>query len=230
MSFMKISKLFFIKTILKEGKWFFIIPLLIIVLSLSFQNFDSPFNVTILSLCVIVMAYTIFFLRPPTHFPDSNDSLIFSSADGKILDIEKNVDCPYLPGEKFHKITIFMHVANLHWNQSPIDGTIIFEEFHSGQFQNAFKIVNSWQDNEHQVIGLENKKLNIKVVVIMVAGLIARRIRFMRHPFEKLKQGDILGLIRYGSANILYIPANYELLISNKQKTRAGKTILAKKP
>jgi phosphatidylserine decarboxylase len=224
---MKPNSMYFIKTILKEGKWFFIIPFLVLIFICCFTVF-TWYTTIILLLALFIIGYTIYFLRPPKNFPVENDDLIYCSADGKIIDIEHDVSCPYdESSQKYHKVIIFMHVANMHWNQAPINGEITFTQLHKGKFKNAFNIIKTWQDNEHQVITIENKEKKVKIVMAMIAGLIARRIRFFAKIKQSLKQGDILGLIRYGSANVIYIPTTFYITVQLGQKVRAGKTILA---
>lgn len=213
--------------ILKEGAKVFIISLILAVtFFILFIKSNSPYYLIATAVFLFLFFYTFFFLRIPKREIIQDDDIIYASADGKILSIEENIEAPLFMDGKVHRVVIFMHVANVHWNLAPINGEVSLCEYKKGKLKAAFS-PESWKENEHQMIGIENKEKNLKVLVYMVAGLVARRIRFFKKETDLLKQGDIMGLIKYGSANVLYVPASSTLLVKEKQKTKAGKTIIA---
>jgi len=213
------------KDILREGKLVFITTLILAIVSIILKVILSyDFFIYIAAISTFIFFYTLFFLRKPVRNIKINDNLIYSSADGYILKIEQDVIPPYYIDEKYNKIVIFMHVASMHWNLAPISGIIDFVYYQKGKFKAALSS-SSWKENEHVAIGINRD--GIKVLMIMIAGLIARRIRFIKKEKDKIDQGQILGLIKYGSANTLYIPKDFKIVVKEGQKVRAGKTVIA---
>jgi phosphatidylserine decarboxylase len=217
------------KEILREGKKVFIASFLLFAVFLGLYIFYPFIGYLALSLAgLFFFGYTVFFLRLPKREVKADPDVIYASADGYVLEIEENIQPQeYLDGPA-HKIVIFMHVASMHWNLAPIEGEIDFLEYKTGRLGSALSPA-SWKENEHQLIGIKNDKNNVKVLVAMIAGLIARRIRFFRKKGDSVVQGERFGLIKYGSANILYIPAEFKIQVEKGQKSRAGKTIIARR-
>jgi phosphatidylserine decarboxylase len=214
--------------IIKQGWKVFLITLVMafVLLACSYA-FSQPVLFWAASLPLFVFFYTIFFLRIPCRTIQKDDNVIYASADGYVFDIQKDVNAPvYLEG-KVHKIVIFMHVASVHWNLSPIDGIIEHESYHPGEFKNVMK-ASAWDVNEHQFIGLKHRTKDFKVLITMIAGLIARRIVYFKKKNDKIGQGERFGLIKYGSANIIYVPSSFEVTAVVGQKSRAGKTMVAR--
>ena len=155
----------------------------------------------------------IFLRIPPAS--ESDENLLYASADGYVFSIEENVKAPAYIEEPVHKILIFMHVASVHWNYSPMEGKIGFLDYRKGQFKNVIKPA-AWDVNEHLLIGMENDKKKTKILISMIAGLIARRIRFFRETDSHVGQGERFGLIKYGSANAIYLPASeFEITVKS---------------
>ncbi|HOJ49481.1 MAG TPA: phosphatidylserine decarboxylase [Spirochaetota bacterium] len=213
------------KDILREGKLVFISTILISILFFTLYYIFSINTLLYFSIIsLILFLYTLFFLRKPVRKIKIDENVIYSSADGYIIKIEENVEVPYYINDKYNKVVIFMHVASMHWNLAPISGKIEFLKYQKGKFKAALAS-SSWKENEHMAICINNN--GIKVLMIMIAGLIARRIKFFKKELDNIQQGEILGLIKYGSANTLYIPKTFKIKIKEGQRVRAGKTVIA---
>ena len=142
----------------------------------------------ILSLLMIFLfGYTIFFLRVPRRKTKIDPDLIYASADGFVMLIDEDCEAPAFLEGRVQKVLIFMHVASMHWNLSPIEGTVEYEKYQKGSLKNVMK-ESSWQTNEHQLIGIENKENNIKILVSMIAGLIAKGESVIDHA-EIIERG-----------------------------------------
>tara|TARA_B100001245_G_scaffold226429_1_gene201897 strand:+ start:1910 stop:2422 length:513 start_codon:yes stop_codon:yes gene_type:complete len=167
----------------------------------------------------------IWFFRDPGRDISSNKSQIISAADGKICFIGES----YPPKEtnisiKFLKVSIFMNVFNVHINRSPISGTIENIYYKKGKFFNASLDKASEYNERNSIIISDNKN---KIIVVQIAGLIARRILSFVREKDYLKRGERLGLIRFGSRVDIYLPLKYKIKVSLKDKVRAGETVIA---
>ena len=135
----------------------------------------------------------------------------------KEMGLEKN---------KFTKISIFMNVFDCHVNRSPCSGKVLETLYKPGKFLNA-SLDKSSEDNERNYYKIKSSH-NENIIVVQIAGLIARRIVTEVSVDEELKQGSKIGMIRFGSRADLYFE-NYNPLVKVNQKTIAGETLIAKK-
>ena len=177
---------------------------------------------------LILTVWCVYFFRNPsrvTPFSDKNN-LIIAPADGKIIEIVKiNPDNEIgLPKGDYIKIGIFMNVFNVHVNRSPASGIIINKNYIPGLFFNASLDKASKENERTSVVMSVNK---IKIAFVQIAGLIARRIINEVEVNEKLKAGQVFGLIRFGSKVDTYIPNNSKIRVLKGQTCIAGETILA---
>ena len=131
-----------------------------------------------------------------------------------------------LEEKKFTKISIFMNVLDCHVNRTPCDGKISEIFYKPGKFLNA-SLDKASEDNERNYYKITNMQ-GEDIIVVQIAGLIARRIVCESSKDQELKQGDRIGMIRFGSRVDIYFE-NYKPLVKVGQKTIAGETLLAKK-
>ena len=131
-----------------------------------------------------------------------------------------------LDARKFTKISIFMNIFDCHVNRTPCEGKISEILYKPGKFVNA-SLDKASEDNERNYYHIKNN-LNEDIIVVQIAGLIARRIVCESSKDQHLTQGERLGMIRFGSRADVYFE-NYESLVRVGQKTIAGETLLAKK-
>ena len=172
---------------------------------------------------IVMMLFCLNFFRDPKRIIPKQNNLIISPADGKIIKIDEVEDSN--SGEKFKIVSIFLSVFNVHANRMPIDGKFIDVQYVKGKFLAAFDHKAS-EFNERTEIKIDTKFGIIKVK--QIAGLVARRILCYAKAGEKMKAGDRLGFIRFGSRTDIILPANFNLKIKLHQKVYGGETIIGK--
>jgi len=204
-----------------EGYKFLAISILITI----FLYFLSTF-MGLIGLVLSIWVY--YFFRDPERISINDDKYLTSPADGEVLMVHE-VDGPKelgLNDKKFTKISIFMNVFDCHVNRTPCDGKISEIFYKPGKFLNA-SLDKASEDNERNYYKIINNH-GEDIIVVQIAGLIARRIICETSKDQDLKQGDRIGMIRFGSRADVYFE-NYMPLIKVGQKTIAGETLLAKK-
>ena len=157
-----------------------------------------------------------------------DESYLTSRADGLVLQVLET-DGPKelgLENKKFKKVSIFMNVFDCHVNRSPCSGKISEILYKPGKFINA-SLDKASEDNERNYYKIKNSH-GEDIIVVQIAGLIARRIVTETSVDEELQQGSRIGMIRFGSRADLYFE-NYEPLVKINQKTIAGETLIAKR-
>ncbi len=177
---------------------------------------------------LLITIWVYYFFRDPERFPIKNENYLVSPADGKITQIvETNGPAELgLEGKKFTRISIFMDVLCCHVNRVPFTGKVEKIYYKPGKYINA-TLDKSSEENERNYLKLKNSDGN-EVVIVQIAGMIARRIVCNPKEGDTMNQGDRFGIIRFGSRVDLYFN-NYTLLTSIGQSTVAGETLLAKK-
>ena len=184
---------------------------------------------TFLGLVGLVLSiWVYYFFRDPERISINDNDYLTSPADGEVLMVHE-VDGPKelnLETEKFTKISIFMNVFDCHVNRSPCEGKISEILYKPGKFLNA-SLDKASEENERNYYKITNNDGD-DLIVVQIAGLIARRIVCESSKDQQLNQGDRIGMIRFGSRADVYFK-NYKTLIKVGQKTIAGETLLAKK-
>ena len=177
---------------------------------------------------VILSIWCVYFFRDPERFTPTDDDVIVSPADGRVISISEVRPPETLSADKnkkMIKISIFMNVFNVHVNRIPISGKVAWMKYVPGAFFNA-SLDKSSEDNERMITKLEVKK-DIFVFIVQIAGLIARRIKCDLEENQNVKIGNRFGIIRFGSRVDLYLPLNYGVAVLLNQTAVAGETILA---
>ena len=176
----------------------------------------------------VLSVWVYYFFRDPERIPINNDNYLTSPADGEVLMVHE-VDGPKelgLEEKKFTKISIFMNVFDCHVNRTPCEGKISEILYKPGKFLNA-SLDKASEDNERNYYKITNNQ-GEEIIVVQIAGLIARRIVCESNKDQQLQQGERIGMIRFGSRADVYFE-NYETLVKVGQKTIAGETLLAKR-
>ena len=176
----------------------------------------------------VLSVWVYYFFRDPERISINNDNYLTSPADGEVLMVHE-VDGPKelgLEDKKFTKISIFMNVFDCHVNRTPCEGKISEILYKPGKFLNA-SLDKASEDNERNYYKIINNQ-GEDVIVVQIAGLIARRIVCESNKDQQLQQGERIGMIRFGSRADVYFE-NYETLVKVGQKTIAGETLLAKR-
>jgi phosphatidylserine decarboxylase len=204
-----------------EGYKFLAIAILITILLYFFSGFLGLVS-------LLLTAWVYYFFRDPERISINDDNYLVSPADGLVVQVEE-VEGPKelnLESKKFTKVGIFMNVFDCHVNRTPCDGKISEIIYKPGKFLNA-SLDKASEDNERNYYRITNNQAQ-DIIVVQIAGLIARRIVCETSKDKDLKQGDRIGMIRFGSRVDVYFE-NYTSLVKVNQKTVAGETLLAKK-
>ncbi len=199
---------------------------LVIVIALTiFLYFFSSF-LGLLGLFLSVWVY--YFFRDPERISINDDNYLVSPADGLVLQVYETLGPKELglENKKFSKVSIFMNVFDCHVNRTPCDGKVSEIVYKPGKFFNA-SLDKASEDNERNYYKITNNQ-GEDVIVVQIAGLMARRIVCEISKDQNLKQGDRIGIIRFGSRADIYFE-NYIPLVKVNQKTIAGETLLAKR-
>ena len=177
---------------------------------------------------LILTIWCYYFFRDPERISINDDNYLVSPADGTIIQIQETQGPKELNLEdkKFTKVSIFMNVFDCHVNRIPCDGKISEILYKPGKFLNA-SLDKASEDNERNYYKVTNAQ-GEDVIVVQIAGLIARRIISESKKDQTLKQGNRIGMIRFGSRVDVYFE-NYTTLVKVNQKTIAGETLIAKR-
>ena len=177
---------------------------------------------------LILTIWCYYFFRDPERISINDDNYLVSPADGTIIQIQETEGPKELnlESKKFTKVSIFMNVFDCHVNRIPCDGKISEILYKPGKFLNA-SLDKASEDNERNYYKITNAQ-GEDVIVVQIAGLIARRIISESKKDQALKQGNRIGMIRFGSRVDVYFE-NYTTLVKVNQKTIAGETLLAKR-
>ena len=204
-----------------EGYKFLVIAGIITIVFYIFSNFLG-----LIGLVLTIWVY--YFFRDPERVIIDDDNYLVSPADGEVIKVEE-VDGPKelgLENKKFKKISVFMNVFDCHVNRTPCAGKIEEILYKPGKFVNA-SLDKASKDNERNYFKIKDPHNN-DIIVVQIAGLVARRIVCESNKDQELKQGDRIGMIRFGSRADIYYE-NYEPLVKVGQKAISGETLLAKK-
>ena len=177
---------------------------------------------------LLLTVWCYYFFRDPDRISINDENYLVSPADGLVLQVQET-DGPKelnLDGKKFNKISIFMNVFDCHVNRTPCSGKVTEIIYKPGKFLNA-SLDKASEDNERNYYKITNSN-GEDIIIVQIAGLIARRIVSEVSKSTELKQGDRIGMIRFGSRTDIYFE-NYTPLVKVNQKTIGGETLIAKK-
>ncbi len=203
-----------------EGYKFIVIAVFITIIFLIINNFLGLIG-------ILLTIWVYYFFRDPERTIIGDDSYLVSPADGEVIKVEE-VDGPKelgLENKKFKKISIFMNVFDCHVNRTPCSGIVEDILYKPGRFLNA-SLDKASEDNERNYYKIKDKHGN-DIVLVQIAGLVARRIVCETNKNQELNQGDRIGMIRFGSRADVYYE-NYEPLVKVGQTAISGETLLAK--
>ncbi len=204
-----------------EGYKFIVIFGLVTIILYFISNFLG-----LVGLVLTIWCY--YFFRDPERFSINDENYLVSPADGLVLQVQDS-DGPKelnMEGKKFTKVSIFMNVFDCHVNRTPCSGKLTEMIYKPGIFLNA-SLDKASEDNERKYYKITNST-GEDIIVVQIAGLIARRIVSEVSENSELKQGEKIGMIRFGSRVDIYFN-NYTSLVKVNQRTIAGETLIAKK-
>lgn len=176
--------------------------------------------VTVIALCVA------YFFRDPERTGERGANIVVAPADGRLIMITE-LEEPAFIGGRATRLSIFMNVFNVHVNRYPVDGVVRYVHYNKGKFLNAAAEKSSLE-NEQSSVGIESGQY--RILVRQIAGLIARRIVTYSRDGQQVRQGERMGIIRFGSRVDVFIPTDAKLRARLGALTTAGTTVLAEFP
>ena len=202
----------------KEGYRFVAIAAVITFILLLISNFFG-----LISFVASIWVY--YFFRDPERFSINDENYLLSPADGIISQIKESEGPSELglENKKFTRVSIFMNAFNCHVNRVPSSGKIDKIFYKPGKYLNA-SLDKASDENERNYIKMNNS-VGDELILVQVAGLIARRIVCEARENDEVRQGDRFGIIRFGSRVDLYFE-NYNIMVRQNQKTIAGETLI----
>jgi len=211
----------------REGLLFIAIAAVIAAGGFAFAINRRSWGLWLAAFVLLLLAlWVAYFFRDPERSGERGPSLVVSPADGKLIMITE-VDEPTFVQGRAIRLSIFMNVFNVHVNRYPVDGVVRHVHYNKGKFLNAAAEKSSLE-NEQMSVGIDNGRH--RILVRQIAGLIARRIVTYSKVGETVKQGDRMGIIRFGSRVDVFLPVNSTLRAKVGDITAAGVTILADLP
>ena len=206
----------------KEGYKFLAISIIVTFLFLLFSKIIG-------SILILITIWVYYFFRDPERYSINNDSFLVSPADGLITDVSERTGPIELQMENtsYTKVSIFMNVFNCHVNRTPITGVVEEIYYKPGKFLNA-SLDKASDENERNYYKIKCNKSGEEIIVVQIAGLIARRIVCEVEQGQNLKQGERIGMIRFGSRVDIYFK-NKKVLAKLGQNVVAGESLIASK-
>ncbi len=205
-----------------EGYKFLIISSIITLILLSISSFFG-------FIFIFVTIWVYYFFRDPERIVIEDSNYLVSPADGRISSISE-VKGPIelgLDNKQFTKVSIFMNVFDCHVNRSPLNGEIEEIFYKPGKFLNA-SLDKASEENERNYFKIKDEETSENIVIVQIAGLIARRIVTQVQKSQKVKQGERLGMIRFGSRVDIYF-SQRNTMVKVGQNVIAGESLIARK-
>ena len=205
----------------KEGYKFLAISILATFIVLLFSKFLGI-------IFILISFWVYYFFRDPERYSINDDKYLVSPADGLITDISEKSGPEELRLENttYTKISVFMNVFNCHVNRVPSSGKVEEIFYKPGKFLNA-SLDKASEENERNYFKIKDEE-NENIVVVQIAGLIARRIVTQVQKTQKIKQGERLGMIRFGSRVDIYF-SQRNIMVKVGQNVIAGESLIARK-
>jgi phosphatidylserine decarboxylase len=187
------------------------------------------FSSSLAWLCVVffiatlgLLLFLVSFFRIPARILTINDGQIICPADGKVVVIEETVDEEYFKTKRL-QVSVFMSPANVHVNRNPIDGEVVYNQYHKGKYLVAWNPKSSTENERHSVV---LKKGDKEILVKQIAGALAKRIVNYLEIGTKVKQTDEFGFIKFGSRVDLLLPIGTKLNVELNEVVKGGVTII----
>jgi phosphatidylserine decarboxylase len=172
----------------------------------------------------IVFLIILQFFRSPSRQTEINSQNILSSADGKVVVIEKTFEKEYFKDERI-QVSVFMSPINVHVNRNPISGIVKYSKYHPGKYLVAWHPKSS-SENERTTVVIDQPEYG-SVLIRQIAGALARRIVCYSKEGEEVLQGGELGFIKFGSRVDHFLPLDAEVKVKIGDTVTGGRTILA---
>lgn len=181
-------------------------------------------TIPLIILLVVLLVLVFWFFRVPVKTFEKNEKLVYAPADGKIVVIEETFEPEFFKDKRI-QVSIFMSPLNVHANYYPISGKIAYTKYHKGKYLVAWHPKSS-TENERSTVVIDNEK-GMQLLVRQIAGALARRIVPFSVAGKKVRQGDELGFIKFGSRVDIFLPVGSKILVDLYQSSKSMKTVIA---
>ena len=204
----------------REGYKFLAISILATFIVLFFSKILGLF-------LILITVWVYYFFRDPERFSINDDTFLVSPADGLITNISEKSGPEELRLENttYTRVSVFMNVFNCHVNRVPASGKIEEIYYKPGKFLNA-SLDKASEENERNYFKIKLNKNDEEIIIVQIAGLVARRIVCEVEQGQDLKQGERIGMIRFGSRVDIYFK-NKKVLAKIGQNVIAGESLIA---
>lgn len=199
-----------------------VVIILFILTIIGFLISNNYFKYSILTLCVLFLAFTLYFFRDPERKTPEKNNIIVSPADGKVILIKDVVEENFLKSEA-KQISIFMSPLNVHVNRIPVSGIVGYTKYIPGLFLVASHD-KADRNNERNEIGIQFGEN--KILYTQVAGFVARRIVSTLKTGDTVSIGNRFGMIKFGSRVDVIVPKSFMIKVKEGDIVTAGETIL----
>lgn len=175
-------------------------------------------------LLLLLTLFVAFFFRDPERTSPRDERFILSPADGRVVTVEKNLTEERFLAAPATRVGIFMSPLDVHVNRVPISGQVAAVRYQPGKFRPAFAAAAA-EVNEQNAVTIQDAH-GRRVLLVQVAGMLARRIVCALKGGERVTQGDRYGMIMLGSRVDLYCPPEAVLRVEVGQRVKAGETVI----
>ena len=211
----------------REGYLYIGIAALAVVAAFALAVARRSWTLWLLAVIVTLIAlWVAYFFRDPERTGDRGARLVVAPADGRLIMMTEVDEPTFVQGRAF-RMSIFMNVFNVHVNRYPVDGVVRHVQYNKGKFINAAAEKSSLE-NEQMSVGIESGER--RILVRQIAGLIARRIVTYSKAGDVVRQGDRMGIIKFGSRVDVFVPTDARITAKVGDLTTAGTTVLAELP
>lgn len=176
-----------------------------------------------MSLGILLSLFIAYFFRNPRREIPNLQNIILSPADGRVIHVGECEEDRFLK-EKVLKVSIFMSVFDVHLNRAPVSGKVLERNYLPGRFLVA-SVEKSSLLNEQNAVILETED-RLKILLVQIAGFVARRIVCYAKTGDLLRKGEIFGLIRFGSRVDLYLPTEVKPIVRVGQYVKGGESVI----
>jgi phosphatidylserine decarboxylase len=174
---------------------------------------------------LLLTVFFIYFFRDPDRLVPAQAGLIISPADGQVISLERVREEHFLK-QPAQKLSIFMNIFDVHVNRAPVAGQVQGMLYQSGRYLAANR---PEAPDQNEQLAVHLKSINgADVVMVQIAGLLARRIISYVQEGDRLDRGERVGLICFGSRVDLYFPEDCQVQVRIGQKVKAGSSILGR--
>lgn len=194
------------------------------LISFTFLSATLPWLALVIFILTLgIFLFLVSFFRIPNRVFTINADQIICPADGKVVVIEEVIDSEYFKDKRI-QLSVFMSPANVHVNRNPVDGEVVYNQYHKGKYLVAWHPKSSTENERWSVVV---KNPHGEILYKQIAGALAKRICNYTKVGQQVKQTDEYGFIKFGSRVDLLLPLTAKIHVELNQVVKGGTTILA---